>query len=170
MYTQIKGDPTNRPTLKATSGFGHDILLDGYPNDGGYWNAKASTLNFHKSIENINIDSTDVNSGTSLNLLNWAVAQATSIHNVEFTMPNGSQHTGIKQQGGDGGGGSGTYMGDMVFNGGSVGMNMTNQQFHVKNCVFNSVTTIDCVSSSSVSVGSRSCTADYTYHTAKTRF
>ncbi|RFU25957.1 hypothetical protein B7463_g10389, partial [Scytalidium lignicola] len=141
MYTQIKGDPTNRPTIKASSNFGDSIFIDGYPDDGGYWNTRASTLNFQKTIDNIIIDSTAVGSSVSLDLVNWAVAQATAIRNVQFNMPVGSKRQGLIMEGGNGGGGSGTYMGDMVFNGGSTGLRINNQQFHVRSCTFNNVAT-----------------------------
>ena len=46
--------------------------------------------------------------------LNWAVSQATNLINVHFNMPDYSQHIGITMNGGWGGGGSGTFMGDLV--------------------------------------------------------
>jgi glucan 1,3-beta-glucosidase len=55
-----------------------------------------------------------------------------------FNMPNfSSSHTGIVIPEG----GSGTMMGDLTFNGGTVGLNMNNQQYEGKSLTFNACTT-----------------------------
>lgn len=141
MYTQMVGDPTNRPTISVPHTYGDQYVIDGYPSDGGYWNRAAATLNFQKSIENIIIDTTAVGGGFAFSQINWAVAQGTALRNIDFNMAAGSKQTGISMEGGSGGGGSGTFMGDLTFNGGQTGINLSNQQFHIKNVVFNGVTT-----------------------------
>ena len=50
--------------------------------------------------------------------LNWAVSQGTSLINTNFILAPNSNHIGIEMDGGDGGGGSGTAMGDLTFSGG----------------------------------------------------
>jgi len=49
-----------------------------------------------------------------IHCLNWAVSQATNLINVNFNMAPNSQHIGIIMDGGSSGGGSGTFMGDLV--------------------------------------------------------
>jgi glucan 1,3-beta-glucosidase len=84
------------------------------------------------------IDSTAVDKDRTLALLDWSVSQATQLTNIVFQMPNFSTgHTGIVMPEG----GSGTMMGDLTFNGGSVGLNMNNQQYEGKSLKFNACTT-----------------------------
>jgi glucan 1,3-beta-glucosidase len=112
MYTQMAGDALDWPTLKATSNFGANIVLDGFPQDadGRRWNNGAAELNFHKSVRHIKIDVTAVDSGTAVSCINWAVAQSTSLNQIVFLMNDNSQHLGVVMHGG----GSGIFMGDLV--------------------------------------------------------
>lgn len=129
MYTQIVGNPTNPPTIQPSSKFGANIVLDGFPNtNGSYWNGGNAPLNFYKSIRNVNIDTTNVPAGVAVTCLNWAVSQATSIRDMVFTMTESSAHEGIVMNGG----GSGTFFGDLVFQGGNSGLTVNNQQFHFR--------------------------------------
>ncbi|KZP30720.1 glycoside hydrolase family 55 protein [Athelia psychrophila] len=138
MYTQIVGSPISPPTIIASVLFGSSYVLDGYPNtNGSYWNANAASLNFYKSIRNIKIDTTNVLSSTAVTCLNWAVSQATSLRSVSFAMAPHSAHVGVDMVGG----GSGTFMGDLVFQGGAVGLSVNNQQFHFRNLSFIGCTT-----------------------------
>lgn len=133
MYTQIVGNPSNTPTIIPTSTFGANYVLDGFPTtDGSAWNGGAASLNFYKSIRNLNIDTTRVPAGVAITCVNWGVAQATSLRDMFFTMTESSQHTGIDMLGG----GSGTFMGDLSFVGGSVGLNVNNEQFHFRSVDF----------------------------------
>jgi glucan 1,3-beta-glucosidase len=111
-YTQLAGDAIDWPTLKATSNFGANVVLDGFPqdSDGRRWNNNAAELNFHKSVRNIKIDVTAVPSNTAVSCINWAVAQATSLNQIVFLMNDNSQHLGVVMFGG----GSGIFMGDLV--------------------------------------------------------
>ena len=52
-------------------------------------------------------------------------------------MPHGSQHTGVATTQG----GSGTYMGNLDFIGGTIGVNMNNQQYSLKDITFTGTTT-----------------------------
>ncbi len=112
MYTQLAGDALDWPTLKATSNFGANVVLDGFPqdSDGRRWNNDHGELNFHKSVRNIKIDVTAVASNTAVTCMNWAVAQATSLSQIVFLMNNNSKHLGVVMNGG----GSGIFMGDLV--------------------------------------------------------
>lgn len=73
------------------------------------------------------------------NGIHWQVAQATSLQNLVFNMVQGgdnNQQVGIFMDNGSGG-----WMGDMIFNGGSTCMFMGNQQFTVRNVTFNNCQT-----------------------------
>jgi glucan 1,3-beta-glucosidase len=112
MYTQLAGDALDWPTLKATSNFGANVVLDGFPedSDGRRWNNNHAELNFHKSVRHIKIDVTAVASSTAVTCMNWAVAQATSLNQMVFQMNDNSKHLGVVMFGG----GSGIFMGDLV--------------------------------------------------------
>jgi glucan 1,3-beta-glucosidase len=112
MYTQLAGDAIDWPTLKTTSNFGPNVVLDGFPqdSDGRRWNTDHAELNFHKSVRHLKIDVTAVPSSTAVMCINWAVAQATSLNQIVFLMNNSSQHLGVVMFGG----GSGIFMGDLV--------------------------------------------------------
>lgn len=103
------------------------IVVNG--NDDG----QPSTNNFYIGIRNVNIDTTAISSSQQVYVLNWAVSQATNLINVHFKMPSGSEHVGIEMDGGDTGGGSGLFMGDLTFTGGNVGILFSNQQYAIRN-------------------------------------
>ncbi|KAI9741161.1 MAG: hypothetical protein M1834_002874 [Cirrosporium novae-zelandiae] len=130
--TVLIGDPLNPPVLKAGSSFSGDTLVYGKdPNQG-------STTNFYLTIKNLELNSQNIDGATTFTLLDWSVSQATQLTNVVFNMPNYSTgHTGITMPEG----GSGTYMGDLTFYGGVVGINMNNQQYMIKNAQFIGCTT-----------------------------
>ena len=96
-----------------------------------------STCNFFIGIKNIRFDSTNLDPSTQFTILDWSVSQATQLTNVVFDMPNYSTgHTGIAMPEG----GSGTFMGDLVFNGGFTGINLSSQQYEIKSVSFNRCT------------------------------
>jgi hypothetical protein len=116
MYTQLAGDAIDWPTLKATSNFGANVVVDGFPlSDDGKtrWNTNHAELNFHKSIRNLKVDVTAVDSGTAVSCINWPVAQATSLSSIVFNMNTNSKHLGVTFNAFQGGG-SGIFMGDLV--------------------------------------------------------
>ncbi|PVH76745.1 glycoside hydrolase family 55 protein [Cadophora sp. DSE1049] len=69
--------------------------------------------------------------------MDYSVSQATQLTNVALRMPPSSHHTGLATPEG----GSGTYMGDLEFSGGLIGINMNNQQYSIKDCSFTGVST-----------------------------
>lgn len=129
--TVIMGDPDNMPVLQADKAFpvaekflwnGHDTNVD-------------STINFYIALKNVILDSTKVPAAQNITLLNWAVSQNVALANVIFNMaPGGTGHTGLSMPEG----GSPLMMNDLVFQGGSVGIRMNEQQYHFKEITFKS--------------------------------
>lgn len=107
----------------------------------GYDFGQGSTTNFYIGLRNINIDTTGASANDTIYALNWAVSQATNLINVNFTMPEDSNHIGIEMDGGDSGGGSGLFMGDLSFTGGLIGILFENQQYSIKNVKFRNIRT-----------------------------
>jgi len=99
----------------------------------GHDDGQPSTNNFYIGIRNVRIDTTAVPASQEIYGLNWAVSQATSLINVHFQMPEDSEHVGIEMDGGESGGGSGLFMGDLSFTGGNVGILFSNQQYGIRN-------------------------------------
>lgn len=132
-FTQLIGDATDRPTIKASAsmtGFG---LVDENP----YYTATlnwVSTNVFYRQVRNLIFDTTAVAATTACTGIHWPVSQATSIQNVEFNMPTtaGVVHVGIFMESGSGG-----FMTDIVFNGGQYGAQFGNQQYTMRNLEFN---------------------------------
>jgi glucan 1,3-beta-glucosidase len=129
--TFLIGNPIKRPTLKVSSTFGGNTLL--YMKDPGL----DATINFYIGVKNLVLDSTAFSLSSSFTLIDWSVSQATQLTNVLFKMPTSSQHTGVSTPEG----GSGTYMGNLDFEGGAIGINMNNQQYSIKTCTFTGTTT-----------------------------
>ncbi|KAJ6547053.1 exo-beta-1,3-glucanase [Mycena capillaripes] len=139
-YTQLIGDPKNRPTLLAASNFTDMAVIDADPyipgGNGAQWYQNQN--NFFRSVRNFIIDVRRVPPTASGTGIHWQVAQATSLVNLEFYMsdaPN-TAHQGIWMENGSGG-----FMGDLVFNGGKFGMWVGNQQFTVRNVTINNAQT-----------------------------
>ncbi|KAJ2893222.1 Glucan 1,3-beta-glucosidase [Zalerion maritima] len=142
-YTQIIGDPTDMPVLKASSDFPPDDgqgstggfgMIDGIPY-GANGLAWLGVNSFFRQIRNIEIDMSGV-AGKATGI-HWPTAQATSIQNVVFRMAHkdtGLEHTGIFIEEGSGG-----FMEGLEFHGGKIGANFGNQQFTVRNLYF-----VDC--------------------------
>ncbi|KAA1476062.1 beta-1,3-glucanase [Dentipellis sp. KUC8613] len=131
-YTELVGDARHPPTLLGTANFAGIAIIDGDP---GWY---GDTNNFYRSIRNFVIDTTRIpatNTGTGIH---WQVAQATSLYNIVFNLNANSNtaHQGIWMENGSGG-----FMGDLVFNGGSFGMWVGNQQFTVRNITVNNAKT-----------------------------
>lgn len=116
--TLLIGNPIDRPSLKASSSFNGTFLVFGKDP------ALDATINFYIALKNLILDSTSFSPSTAFTLLDWSVSQATQLTNTLFSMPQGSQHTGVSTPEG----GSGTYMGDLKFSGGTIGINHNNQQ------------------------------------------
>lgn len=124
--TVLVGDAINPPTLKAASSVATNfVLLNGY--DAG----QPSLNNFFIGVRNMRLDTTNAPANSTIYALNWAVSQATSLLNVHFEL--GSKHVGLEMDGGDSGGGSGMFMGDMTFDGGLIGILFNNEQYAIRN-------------------------------------
>ncbi|KAL7928405.1 glycoside hydrolase family 55 protein [Trichoderma chlorosporum] len=140
-YTNIIGDPTNLPTIKATSGFSGIALIDGdtYYGDNNPNNPNwISTNVFYRQVRNFKLDMTSIPPNNQINGIHWPTAQATSLQNIQITMStaSGNQHVGLFIENGSAG-----FLTDMTFNGGNIGANVGNQQFTMRNLVFNNCQT-----------------------------
>ncbi|KAI1811036.1 pectate lyase superfamily protein-domain-containing protein [Poronia punctata] len=131
-FTQLIGDPSDRPVLKASSDFAGFGLIDGNPyfTEDLNW---ISTNVFYRQMRNFVIDTTDIAPGTAATGIHWPTSQATSLINIEFNMPKGedSVHVGLFVESGSGG-----FMSDLTFNGGATGASLGNQQYTMRNLVF----------------------------------
>ncbi|KAF8538788.1 pectate lyase superfamily protein-domain-containing protein [Trichophaea hybrida] len=130
-YSQLVGNPTNRPVIKGTANFTGMALIDADPY-GATGNWYTNQNNFFRAVRNIVLDTTaqPPNAGTGIH---WQVAQATSLVNIKFVMsqaPNNT-HQGIFMENGSGG-----FMSDLEFVGGKFGAFLGNQQFMTRNMKF----------------------------------
>ncbi|KAK0210244.1 exo-beta-1,3-glucanase [Desarmillaria ectypa] len=139
--TQLIGDPKNPPTLLASNSFNDIAVIDVNPyipgGNGAQW--YTPTNNFFRSVRNFVINVTRVPAAKSQGTgIHWQVGQATSLFNIKFVMSSApdTAHQGIWMENGSGG-----FMSDLEFNGGKYGMWVGNQQFTVRNVVFNGVNT-----------------------------
>lgn len=121
------------PTIKASAEIaGHGVAVviesDPWTSDGPSY---VPTNVFFRQIRNLIIDTTSV-PGTTW-AVHWPSAQATSIQNVIFHLPQtpDSDHTGIYMEEGSGG-----FLGDLVFYGGQWGARFGNQQYTTRNLTF----------------------------------
>lgn len=129
------------PVLKAaasfdtTSGMG---MIDGdkYTEYGDLYFVDTNV--FARQIRNLVFDTTAVPPGSSIIGVHWPTAQATSIQNVVFQLSEeaGNKHVGIFMEGGSGG-----FIGDLVFYGGEYGAQFGSQQFTMRNMTFNNCQT-----------------------------
>lgn len=146
-YTQMIGDATNMPSIQGSSDFSFTTangglgMIDADPYIPGAFGAGYYTNqnNFYRQIRNLIIDMTQMPEtnpgGGNVNGIHWQVAQAASIQNVVFNMKPASATN--KQQGIFMENGSGMFMADLVFNGGSTGAFLGSQQFQTRNMTFN---------------------------------
>lgn len=95
-FTQLIGDPTNRPVLKATPNFAGFGLIDGNPyfTENLNW---ASVNVFYRQMRNFVIDTTAIAPATAATGIHWPTSQATSLINIEFNMPTdpSTVHVGL---------------------------------------------------------------------------
>ncbi|KAI0687135.1 exo-beta-1,3-glucanase [Cytidiella melzeri] len=143
--TQIIGDARRPPTILASRSFTGLAVIDANPYIPDGWGAQyyVNQNNFFRSVRNIRIDLTKMPVAVEATGLHWQVSQATSLMNivVDMSTAKGNKHRGMFMENGSGG-----FMGDMVFNGGSIGMNVGNQQFTVRNVTINNTATaIQCI-------------------------
>ncbi|KAF8203427.1 exo-beta-1,3-glucanase [Mycena galopus ATCC 62051] len=137
-YTQLIGDANFLPTLLAAPDFNGIAVIDADPYiaTGQFYD---NTNNFFRSVRNFIIDLTQVPAASSAGTgIHWQVAQATSLMNIVINMSADptTAHQGLVMENGSGG-----FMGDLVFNGGKIGMSVGNQQFTVRNVTVNNAQT-----------------------------
>ncbi|KAH8895965.1 pectin lyase-like protein [Thozetella sp. PMI_491] len=134
-HTQFIGHPINRPIIKASPAFvglgmiSSDVYIDG--GDGAEWYINQS--NFLRQVRNFVLDISASPLYAYVAAIHWQVGQATSLQNIKFIM---STVPGNNQQGMYMENGSGGFMSDLEFEGGSIGMYVGNQQFAVRNLKF----------------------------------
>jgi len=125
------------PIIRATSTFSGFGLIDAdhYYTSNLNW---GSTNVFYRQVRNFIFDLTQIPCGTEATGIHWPTAQATSLQNVVFNMcsASGTQHTGLFCESGSAG-----FMTDITFNGGIYGASIGNQQFTMRNLVFNGCVT-----------------------------
>ncbi|KAK3384571.1 pectate lyase superfamily protein-domain-containing protein [Lasiosphaeria ovina] len=136
-FTQLIGDASSPPTLKATANFAGFGLIDGNVYYTSSLNWKAVNV-FFRQVRNFVIDTTNIAPGTAATGMHWPTAQATSLQNIVFNMPTASNvvHVGLFMEEGSGG-----FLTDLTFNGGATGASMGNQQFTMRNLKFNNCKT-----------------------------
>ncbi|GKT69145.1 glucan 1,3-beta-glucosidase [Colletotrichum tofieldiae] len=134
-YTQIIGDPTDRPVIKAAANFPTNTtlgLLDGnqYGANGLSWGA---TNVFFRQVRNLVFDTTAIPASAAALAIHWPSSQATAITNCAFHLAEGadSKHVGIFIEEGSGG-----LMNDLDFYGGQYGANFGNQQYTLRGARF----------------------------------
>ncbi|KAH8821809.1 beta 1,3 exoglucanase [Xylogone sp. PMI_703] len=133
--SMVIGNPNSVPTIKVNNFGGYVIDADPYYTAAQNW---GSTNVFFRQIRNLIIDTTGVAAGTGVTGIHWPTAQATSIQNVVFNLnaASGTQHVGLFIENGSAG-----FLTDLTFNGGKRGLDTGNQQFTMRNLVFNNCAT-----------------------------
>ncbi|KAJ5054763.1 uncharacterized protein L3040_001027 [Drepanopeziza brunnea f. sp. 'multigermtubi'] len=138
-YTQMIGDATNLPVLKATAAFKGMAVIDADPYTDAGVNWFTNQNNFFRQVRNFVIDLTGMpyTAGAGIH---WQVAQATSLQNLVFNMRtdggSANAQVGIFMDNGSGG-----FMTDLTFNGGKYGAFFGSQQFTTRNMKFNNCQT-----------------------------
>jgi len=133
----LHGDPSNPPTLKATSNFDGFGLIDGNPYFTSSLNWKAVNV-FFRQVRNFVIDTTNIPANRDATGMHWPTSQATSLQNIVFNMPTTAdvKHVGLFIEEGSGG-----FLTDLTFNGGAAGASIGNQQYTMRNLRFNNCKT-----------------------------
>lgn len=135
-YTQLIGDPSSMPVIKAASNFditGGFGIIDSDRYESNSKLAYVATSVFFRQIRNLVFDTTAVPPNAAITAVHWPTAQATSIQNVVFKLSedSGNKHVGIFMEEGSGG-----LMNDLVFYGGEYGAQLGNQQYTTRNITF----------------------------------
>ncbi|RWA09231.1 hypothetical protein EKO27_g5882 [Xylaria grammica] len=143
-YTQFISDPLDRAVIKGCDDFTGIALVDVDPYvpnqaqpDGTGVNWYINQNQFFRQIRNFVLDLTEMPSATDDHGqklvptgLHWQVSQATSLQNLLFKMPTASgagdnlTHVGIFTENGSGG-----FVSDLKFEGGSIGWRVGSQQY-----------------------------------------
>ncbi|KAM7208230.1 Pectate lyase superfamily domain containing protein [Naviculisporaceae sp. PSN 640] len=150
-YTQFIGHPLDKPVIVGCNTFRGIALIDTDPyvpggaGKGWYINQNQ----FFRQIRNMIFDLTEMPLDTTDNGgvpyvptgIHWQVSQATSLQYLEFRMPvatsnNTVNHVGIFTENGSGG-----FVSNLLFNGGSIGWRAGSQQYTAQNLIFNNTLT-----------------------------
>ncbi|KAG9760638.1 pectin lyase-like protein, partial [Aureobasidium melanogenum] len=144
-YTQFVGNPNDRPVIKGSSDFSGIALFDSdvYIPEGSGAEWYINQNQFYRQVRNFVFDLTDMSSTNEDNGqvyvptgIHWQVAQATSLQNCHFEMPQGggTQAVGVFMENGSGG-----FVSDLSFFGGNIGLHAGSQQFTARGLSFRSV-------------------------------
>jgi hypothetical protein len=133
-YTQLVGDATNIPIVRASGSFSGMAVMDADPYGDGGVNWFVNQNNFFRQVRNFVIDMTGAPNAAAG--IHWQVAQATSLQNMHFKMAPGSQQLGIFMDNGSGG-----WFSDLLFTGGKFGAFLGSQQFSSRNLTFDGCST-----------------------------
>ncbi|KAL8709185.1 MAG: hypothetical protein Q9220_006065 [cf. Caloplaca sp. 1 TL-2023] len=134
LNTILVGDPNDMPVFVAASNFQGNTLINGndFATDGS-----GGTTNFFTAIKNVKMDTTQVDKDHTFIALNWGIAQACHLTNIQINMPTNSKgHTGISMTQG-----STTIVSDISITGGAIGIRNGNQQVNFKDISFKFCTT-----------------------------
>ncbi|EER43715.1 exo-beta-1,3-glucanase [Histoplasma capsulatum H143] len=145
-YTQFIGDALDPPTIKGCDTFQGIALFDTDPYipNGNGQNWYINQNQFFRQIRNFIFDLTEMPLSTADHDqplvptgIHWQVSQACSLQNLVFNMPKATDdnkvtHVGIFMENGSGG-----FVSDLVFNGGSIGWRAGSQQYTAMNLKFN---------------------------------
>ncbi|KEY63859.1 hypothetical protein S7711_10046 [Stachybotrys chartarum IBT 7711] len=148
-YTQFIGDVNDPPTIKGCDDFQGIALFDTDPYipgaSGAQWYINQNQ--FFRQIRNFIFDLTDMPLSTEDDDqplvptgIHWQVAQATSLQNLVFNMPDsdgGAEEDATTAVGIFTENGSGGFVSDLTFNGGNIGWRVGSQQFTARNLKFN---------------------------------
>jgi glucan 1,3-beta-glucosidase len=127
-WSVFQGDPTNRPVIKATASFSGTVILTGSVR------SSSGLADFFRTIKDLVFDTTAVSPAKSLSCIVWSLSQGSQIQNVLFNMPVGSTgHVGIQSIGLN----SPTFLNDLQFNGGAIGLHISDTQYQLKTMYFN---------------------------------
>jgi glucan 1,3-beta-glucosidase len=121
IFTQLVGNPLDRPVLKADKNFSGLYLLDTFPSP--TTSPFPTTINLYYQVRNFVFDTTSVDVKSTVACVNWPSAQAVTLSFNHLKMAENSLHQGVVFNGTTGGGGgSATFMGDLEFTGGNIGV------------------------------------------------
>ncbi|KAK3328017.1 pectate lyase superfamily protein-domain-containing protein [Cercophora scortea] len=130
--TFLVGDPLDLPTLVADPALGTKPVINGYD---AYQGEGSANKNFYMAIRNLQIDTTGIDVRVNATAIDWSVSQGCSFDNIHITMPKlPSNHKGVTMNQG----GSGILISHSTFTGGAIGLELSNQQYMLKDLQFSS--------------------------------
>lgn len=145
-YTQFIGDALNPPTIQGCTNFSGIALFDTDPyipgGSGSEW--YVDTNQFFRHIRNFVFDLTLMPIATDDDAqplvptgIHWQVAQATTLQNLVFNMPDATSDSNTTAVGIFTENGSGGFVSDLTSNGGNIGWRAGSQQYTARNLQFN---------------------------------